>query len=117
MKKLISLTLVVVMVLSLSVVAFAAKLGDVNGDGSVTAVDAMMVLQHVAGSRTLTAEQQKKADANKDGQLGAVDARKILQMVAGLIPTEEMDSTNSPSVGGDDGDDSITWDQIINAGK
>ena len=117
MKKIISLVLVVAMVLSLSVVAFAAKIGDVNGDGKVTGADALYVLQAAAGLRTLTAEQQKKADYNKDGKVSAIDARKILQVVAGLIPEEEMTTSTPPSIGDDDGDDSISWDDIINAGK
>ncbi len=115
MKKIISLVLVAVMVFSLSVVAFAAKLGDVNGDGKVTASDARLVLQAAAGSKTLTAEQQKKADCNKDGKVSAVDARKILQMVAGLIPEEELTTNTPPSIGDGSGDDSISWDDILGA--
>lgn len=115
MKKLISLILVVVMAFSLSVVVFAAKLGDVNEDGKVSAQDALMVLQYAAGSRTLTAAQQKKADCNKDGKVSAVDARKILQMVAGLIPEEEMSTSTPPGIGGGEGNDSISWDEILGA--
>ncbi len=111
MKKFISLVLVAVMVLSLSIVAFAAKLGDVNGDGMVKASDALYVLQAAAGTRTLTAEQKKKADYNKDGKVSAIDARKILQVVAGLIPEEEL--TTKPN--DDEDDDSISWDDIINS--
>ncbi len=117
MKKIISLVLVVAMVLSLSVVAFAAKLGDVNGDGQVTGADALYVLQATAGMKTLTAEQKKKADYNKDGNVSAIDARMILQCVVGLLPEEELTTSTPPSVGDDDGDDSISWDDIINAGK
>jgi hypothetical protein len=60
------------------------KLGDVNNDGSVTAVDARLVLQSVAGLRVLTATEQEAADMNNDGNVTAVDARVILQVVAGL---------------------------------
>ena len=58
--------------------------GDVNCDGSVTAVDARLVLQNVAGIKSLTAVQFKLADMNNDGNVTAVDARVILQVVAGL---------------------------------
>ncbi len=61
-----------------------AKAGDVNADGNVTAVDARIVLQTVAGLRTLTEAETKVADMNEDGSITAVDARIILQMVAGL---------------------------------
>lgn len=59
-------------------------LGDVNNDGNVTAIDARMVLQHVAELVTLTEAEQKVADMNADGKVTAVDARMILQAVAGL---------------------------------
>ncbi len=59
-------------------------LGDVNGDGSVTAIDARLVLQYVAGLREFTAKEQEAADMNADGNITAVDARIILQIVAGL---------------------------------
>jgi hypothetical protein len=59
-------------------------LGDVNNDGNVTAVDARVVLQHVAGLREIEEENQKLVDLNEDGQITAIDARIILQMVAGL---------------------------------
>lgn len=113
MKKFISLVLVAVMVFSLSVVAFAAKLGDVDGNGKVQAADALYVLQHAAGLRTLTAEQQKRADYNKDGKVSAIDARKVLQVVAGLIPEEEMTTSKPPVIGDEDSDDSISWDDLI----
>lgn len=115
MKKIISLVLVAVMVLSLSVVAFAAKLGDVNEDGKVSAADALCVLQAAAGTRTLTASQKQKADYNKDGKVSAIDARKILQVVAGLIPEEELTTSTPPTIGGDGDDDSISWEDIIGA--
>ena len=60
------------------------KLGDVNGDGNITAVDARLVLQSVAGLKELTAKEQEAADVNGDGNVSAVDARAILQVVAGL---------------------------------
>lgn len=58
--------------------------GDVNKDGNVTAVDARVVLQYVAGSTTLNSSQSALVDMNGDGKVTAVDARMILQVVAGL---------------------------------
>ena len=58
--------------------------GDVNGDGNITAVDARIVLQNVAGLTILDEAELKCADVNGDGVVTAVDARIILQIVAGL---------------------------------
>lgn len=61
------------------------KVGDVNGDGKVGAVDARLILQHVANIRELSAAELSRADivGNGDG-VKATDARKVLQIVAGL---------------------------------
>ncbi len=61
------------------------KVGDVNGDGKVGAVDARLILQHVANIRELSAAELARADivGNGDG-VKATDARKVLQIVAGL---------------------------------
>lgn len=69
--------------------------GDVNADGSIDSVDALLVLQIDAGligpedvlgkveaGRVLTA-----GDVNSDGSLNSLDGLLILQHVAGLIPT------------------------------
>lgn len=60
------------------------SLGDINGDGKITAVDARIILQNVAGLTTLDNKQKEAADVNGDGNISAVDARIILQVVAGL---------------------------------
>lgn len=60
------------------------ELGDVNGDGEITAIDARLVLQHVAGLRTLNEAEFARANVNGDKDVTAMDARKILQIVAGL---------------------------------
>lgn len=58
--------------------------GDVDGSGKLTAVDARMILRHVARIETLTLSQMANADVNGDFKITAVDARRILRMVAGL---------------------------------
>ncbi len=58
-------------------------LGDVNGDGKLSAIDARWTLQYSAGNREFTAEQIAAADANGDGKVSAIDARWILQASAG----------------------------------
>ncbi len=68
-----------------TVIDNAAVIGDANGDEKITAVDARMVLQHVASIKTLSEAQSLIVDLNCDGSVTAVDARMILQKVAGLI--------------------------------
>ncbi len=59
--------------------------GDVNCDGEITAVDARIVLQYVAGLIDEYELNMFYSDLNDDGEITAVDARLILQKVAGLI--------------------------------
>ncbi len=59
-------------------------LGDANRDGDITAIDARVILQYVAGLEISFEITNELADMNGDGNITAVDARIILQMVAGL---------------------------------
>lgn len=61
--------------------------GDVNGDGSITAVDASLILTEYAVTSagkngTLTDTQKKIADVNMDGKADAVDASAMLSYYA-----------------------------------
>jgi hypothetical protein len=58
--------------------------GDANFDGTITAVDARIILQIVAGLETTTSPSLMITDMNDDGFVTAVDARLILRKVAGL---------------------------------
>ncbi len=58
--------------------------GDINGDDKVQAIDARLVLQHVAGVKELSAAELARADVDGNGSVQAVDARRILRIVAGL---------------------------------
>lgn len=60
-------------------------LGDVNGDGRVTNLDAAYVLKHDAGLADFTDEQMAAADVNGDGRVSNLDAAMILRFDAGLI--------------------------------
>lgn len=65
-------------------IRFMSKAGDVNGDGKVSAVDARMILQHVAKTSKFTDEQIARMDVSGDGKVSAVDARRVLRIVAGI---------------------------------
>ena len=69
---------------SVTVLNSTTILGDVTGDGNLGATDARMILQSIAGLKTLSNKQSALADVNKDAVVTAVDARYILQTVAGL---------------------------------
>lgn len=57
--------------------------GDVDGDGEVTAKDALMALKASAKGMELDAEQSERADVDADGTVTAADALHILKRSAG----------------------------------
>ena len=59
--------------------------GDVDGNGTVEATDALEVLKNVVGKVTLTDDQQKAADTDGNGKIEATDALNILKKVVGKI--------------------------------
>ena len=63
--------------------AVGTQLGDVNGDGKISVVDAKNILQHIAGKKELSASPLRMADVNSDGKVTIVDAKIILKVVAG----------------------------------
>lgn len=65
-------------------------LGDVNGDGKITNLDAVMVLYAINDKVNLTAEQFARADLNGDGTLQAAEALRILQYVSGVVGSLKM---------------------------
>jgi hypothetical protein len=58
--------------------------GDVNGDGKIDSVDALIVNQYYVGLTTL--EYPIVADVNDDGSIDVVDALMIAQYSSGLLP-------------------------------
>ena len=60
-------------------------LGDVNGDGQVTVVDATLIQKYIAGLVTLSDTQKAAADVNNDGSVSVIDATLIQKYIAGLI--------------------------------
>jgi hypothetical protein len=61
------------------------SLGDVNGDGMITNLDALMLLQAINDLYNPDAAQFARADLNGDGELAAVEALRILQYVSGKV--------------------------------
>lgn len=63
-------------------------MGDVDGDGKVTAADARLILRRAAKLIKFTMEQDALADVDEDGKVTATDARIVLRVAAGLETLE-----------------------------
>jgi hypothetical protein len=59
--------------------------GDASGNGAISALDAAMILEHVAGQRFLSGDALVAADASGNGLVSPLDASFILQLVVGVI--------------------------------
>jgi hypothetical protein len=68
----------------------ANALGDVNGDGIITNLDALLLLYAINDKYNLTAEAFARADLNGDGELWAAEALRILQYVSGVVGSVKM---------------------------
>jgi hypothetical protein len=73
-----------------------AKLGDVSGDGSITAYDAVLILQHIVNLIELTPDQKVSAEVSGHSPVTAFDAALILQYVVGLINKFPVESLLAP---------------------
>ena len=60
-------------------------LGDVNGDGKISVLDATLIQKYLAGLVTLSDTQKAAADVNNDGSVSVLDATLIQKYIAGLI--------------------------------
>lgn len=57
--------------------------GDVNGDGSINAVDYVRIKNYIMGRTNLSGSYKEAADASKDGKVNAVDYVKIKNYIMG----------------------------------
>lgn len=57
--------------------------GDVDGDGSISAVDYVQVKNHIMGNGSLNGSKAIAADVNKDGSVSAVDYVNIKNYIMG----------------------------------
>jgi hypothetical protein len=58
-------------------------LGDLNGDGSVNAMDTNLLKRVLAGVLTLSDETMAYADINSDGQINGLDSNLLSRIVSG----------------------------------
>ncbi len=71
---------------TLVVTARAPIVGDVDGDGSITTGDALILLRSLVGLPIVATAVLANGDANCDGQVSAADAQLILQLDVGIPP-------------------------------
>ncbi|MBR5496722.1 MAG: trypsin-like peptidase domain-containing protein [Clostridia bacterium] len=85
MKRLkVLIVLCIVAVFAFGISASAAYLGDVDGNGKITASDARSILRVAANIASFDADKKAMADINSDNKITASDARKVLRMAANL---------------------------------
>ncbi len=97
MKKIISIILSIIIVISCVTMVSALYKGDVDQSGKISAIDARLTLRCVAGLEILSSEQEKIADVDGNDVITAVDARYILRIVAGLESPIEYKEENGSS--------------------
>ncbi len=69
--------------------ADSRRVGDADGDGSVTSADARALLRTVLSLESISAELLPYADINGDGKLTSEDARAALRISVGLDLVED----------------------------
>ena len=95
MKKLLYSIVSVILATMLSVSAFAAVPGDVTGDGEVSIVDAMLIVNAVINHETLDG-----ADVNEDGTVNLLDAIRAIKLCAASV-NQNTDKATATVVGAD----------------
>ena len=63
----------------------APEVGDVDGDGEITILDATLIQRYLAGIQTLDEQALKMADADRDGAVTILDAAAIQRYLAAII--------------------------------
>ena len=61
------------------------QLGDVNGDGIISILDATNIQKQLVGLYDFTNEQRRNADVNGDGVINVLDATHIQKYLVGLV--------------------------------
>ena len=90
-KKCIAVLMILIMAVSVSykmpvkAESTSLRIGNVDTNGSISASDALLVLQHAAKLNKIDEELQEYADVNADGNINAEDALDILKFAARII--------------------------------
>lgn len=76
-----------------TIVPSAAKLGDVLDDSVIGIEDAVAIINHVNGVKSLTDFQMKLADVNGDGVVDIQDAVTVINHINGVKPIDDVEIT------------------------
>ena len=95
--KILSVIMAVILVFSLGAAAYATELpdaearymGDANGDGTVSADDARLILRSAVGLERLSPESIVYCNSDFDAIVGAADARLALRIAVGLEESQK----------------------------
>ncbi len=109
MKKFIAVCLVVLLLVSsLAVSAYAVKYGDIDLNNAVEIQDAVLLAKYLAQwNINISNEALTNADVHKDGKVDAIDAVKLAQYLA------QWDVTLGPSATGGIGDIEVNGDDLF----
>ena len=61
------------------------SVGDLNDDGYVNSLDAVMILKYSVGEAELTETQLRRGDIDSSGTVDAVDALTVLKISLGIV--------------------------------
>ena len=89
-KQMVSLLLLVGLLLGMlapsAIASDGIKVGDVDNDGDINSIDALLVLRFSVGLEKLAVLQQRSADVDGNSDIDSLDAMQILQFSVGRIP-------------------------------
>lgn len=124
MKKIINVFLAVVLVV-MSISAFiifanadiVVKVGDINNNGSIDALDYLLLKRSCLGTFALNDVQKLCGDCNRNGSIDSVDYLLLKRMYFGTLVLENPDiiisDTNPPESEGPTYEDDGYYDEII----
>lgn len=72
------------------------KKGDVNMDGKMSIVDAVLIQRYLVELSDFTAKQTDLADVNSNGKIDVSDAILIQKKIIGVNTEESTENNNSP---------------------
>ena len=117
MKRIVSICLAAIVVLSVLIVSAFAIYGDIYMDNEINGKDAVKLAQKLANwDIDFSSEDEKNADVYYDGVINAKDAVKLAQYLARwtvtLGPTGDVGGNVGGNVGGDTGNGNISGGDI-----